>query len=86
MVGGKFVPPTIQTCHISRLCGTIASLALDISPLNLVSFVMALSSSVNGYSLTGLYENVRKNGGSLLNKLWLSWVQELEPSLVQLIP
>ena len=44
----------------------------DISPLNLVSFVMALSSSVNGYSLTGLYQNVRKNGGSLLNTLWLS--------------
>ena len=69
------MPPTIQTCHISRLCGAIASLALDISPLNLVNFLMALSSSVDGYSLTGLHQNVRNNGGSLLNKLWLCWVQ-----------
>ena len=40
-------------------------LALDISPLNLVSFLMALSSSVNGYSLTGLYQNLKK-------KRWIS--------------
>ena len=74
MVGGKLVLPTIQTCHISRLCGAIASLALGISPLNLVSFLTALSSSVDGYSVTDLYQNVRKNVRSLLNKLWLSWV------------
>ena len=33
--GGKVVPPTIQMCKMSWLCGSISSLSLDVLPLNL---------------------------------------------------
>ena len=42
MVGGKFVPSSVQmsTDKISRVCGAISSLSLDLSPLNLASYLI----------------------------------------------
>ena len=34
---GQVHAPTTNVCKISRLCGPISSLSLDLSPLNLVS-------------------------------------------------
>ena len=38
--GGQVRAPTTNVCKISRLCGLISSLSLDLSPLNLVSYLI----------------------------------------------
>ena len=72
MMGDTNLTPTIQStvCKIStQPLGVISSLALDVSTLNLVSFLASrrwLSSSVDRYSLTGLNQTLRKTRKCLL--------------------
>ena len=70
VVEGKQVrfPHHTSVCKIVRLCGALSSLPLEVSPLDLVSFLILRRSfqrGVNGYSFTG--QNLRKTvKGSIL--------------------
>ena len=59
--GGKFVPSHTNVCQISRLYyGAISLLISNVSPAGKLGKFPALFSSVNGSSLTGLSQNLRK--------------------------
>ena len=59
--GGKFVPRHTNVCKISRLYyGAISLLISNVSPAGKLGKFPALFSSVNGSSLTGLSQNLKK--------------------------
>ena len=59
--GGKFVPRHTNVCKISRLYyGAISLLISNVSPPGKLCKFPSLFSSVNGSSLTGLSQNLKK--------------------------
>ena len=70
---GKFVPQPCHTnvCKISRLYyGAISLLISNVSPAGKLGKFPALFSSVNGSSLTGLSQNLKKKKPQLLKGLF----------------
>ena len=74
------LPIITNDCKILQLCGAISnkSLSLDISPLNLITSLIlrcSLSSSVNGYLLTGIIfiilPKLKKNSWKSIIKLMI---------------
>ena len=69
--GGKFVHRHTNVCKISRLYyGAISLLISHVSPAGKLGKFPALFSSVNGSSLTGLSQNLKKKKPQLLKGLF----------------
>ena len=66
----KFVPPTIHTSVkvMLQFCGVICLLSLDVSPLNLVGYLileLSFQQCVDGYLLkyTAVYQKLKERKG-----------------------